>query len=182
VYDRTKDGFAGAIYTFTIADVNGMPRMICSDMQGSVYYVGLSHKVGKYTDTGTALVPGYQSKPDAKLARPTGGCASAGLIWWASHGPGFGPYWDSGGGGEVVLFWDDGKELKVIDRFGVPGTAADRLQFLNPSAVAMDPAHDEVWVTEDGVENPDGPKGNARVRKFVLKARHSETVEFELPK
>ena len=54
------------------------------------------------------------------------GVASAGLVWVASHGPGFGPYWDSGGGGEVALYWDDraARQLRLVARFGMPGTGA----------------------------------------------------------
>jgi hypothetical protein len=146
-----------------------------------MYYTGQSRQVSRFTEDGKAMTPSYQSDPEVKLAAPTGGCVSAGLVWWACHGPGFGPYWDSGGGGEVVLFWDTGKALALVDRFGVPGTAPDAMEFMNPSAVAMDASHDEVWVVEDGMANPEGPKGNARVRRFALSARHEETVDFALP-
>lgn len=181
VYDRTKNAFEGIIYRFDIPDVNGMSRMICTDTRsGAVYYTGQSALISRALDDGSTLTPSYSSDPAVKLARPTGGCASAGLVWWACHGPGFGPFWDSGGGGEVVLFWDTGKEMKLIDRFGVPGTAADAMEFLNPAAVAMDGTHDEVWVAEDSLPNMEGPPGNGRVRRFTLTARHDEAVDFEL--
>jgi hypothetical protein len=183
VYDRTKHGFDGILYRYDNPDVNGLPRMICADPRaGTVYYTGQSALISRFVDDGKSLGGAYQSAPDVKLATPTGGCASAGLVWWACHGPGFGPFWDSGGGGEVVLFWDTGAALMLVDRFGVPGTAADAMEFLNPAAVAMDAAHEEVWVAEDGLANTEGPKGNARVRRFALTARHDEAVEFELPK
>lgn len=181
VYDRTKNAFDGILYRFDMGDVNGLSRVICADPRASVvYYTGQSRLISRFTEDGKALTPSYQSDPEVKLAAPTGGCASAGLVWWACHGPGFGPYWDSGGGGEVVLFWDTGKALALVDRFGVPGTAADAMEFMNPSAVAMDASHDEVWVVEDGLPNPEGPPGNARVRRFSLAARHEESVAFEL--
>ena len=181
-YDRTKEGFAGVVYQWKITDVNGTQRTLCSDMHGSVYYAGMSQRITRMVDDGKSLLPEYQSKLDAKLCHPTGGSASAGLTWWACHGPGFGPFWDSGGGGEVVCFWDNGKELKLLGRYGVPGTRGDEMEFINPSAAIMDATHSELWVVEDGQANDEGPKGNARVRRFALKARYSETVDFSLPK
>jgi hypothetical protein len=182
VYDRTKNGFDGIMYRFEIPDVNGIGRMICTDQKGAVYTSGSSNFITRYIDDGTTCKPAYKSDPELKLAKPTGGSASGDLTWWAAHGPGFGPYWDSGGGGEVVLFWDTGKELKLVDRYGIPGTAADKMQFLNPCAVIMDPTHNEVFILEDGTPNKEGPRGNARVRRFELKAKHSEEVTFELPR
>lgn len=181
VYDRSKNGFDGWLYRFDLPDVNGVSRMICSDAQGVAYCVGASHLVTRYIDDEKSLTITYQSDPQARLAFPTGGSASGGLVWWACHGPGFGPFWDSGGGGEVVLFWDTGEELKLIDRFGIPGTAPDQMEFLNPAAAVMDARHDELWVSEDGLPNKEGPAGNARVRRFLLKARHSEEADFNLP-
>jgi hypothetical protein len=182
VYDSTKNGFDGLMYRFEIPDVNGVGRMICADGKGAVYMSGSSNFITRYIDDGATAKPGYKSDPLLKIAKPTGGSASGDLTWWAAHGPGYGPYWDSGGGGEVVLFWDTGKELKFIDRYGMPGVAADKMEFLNPSSVVMDPTHSEVFVVEDGAPNTEGPKGNARVRRFELKAKHSEEVNFELPK
>ena len=109
-----------------------------------------------------------------------GPCASAGLVWVAAHGPGPGPFWDSGGGGEVLLFCDDGSKITLIECFGTPGVAANRLEFLNPSAVVMTPDHQELWVVEDGLANADGPPGNARVRHFKIRAAHSEEAPLEL--
>jgi hypothetical protein len=181
-YDRTKNGFDGILYDYKIADVNGTSRVLCSDGQGVVYYAGASQRITRWVDDGKSLVPTYQTALDAQLAHPTGGCASTGLTWWACRGPGFGPFWDSGGGGEIVLFRDTGKELVLLARYGLPGTHPDQLEFMNPSAIAMDAGHTELWVTEDGEPNPEGPRGNARVRRFGLKARYTESVTIELPK
>ena len=81
-----------------------------------------------------------------------------------------------------MLFYDDSKELKLIDRFGLPGTAPEGVEFLNASAAVMDATHNELWVVEDGIANSEGPNGNARVRRFLLKASHTEEVKFVLTK
>ena len=125
-----------------------------------------------------------------------------GLVMVAAHGPGYGPFWDSGGGGEVVLFWDDmqGKAIRLISRWGEPGVAAsepvakstgpDRsdpkvaralpMNFLNPSSAALSPDHLDLWITEDSLNNVEGPPGNARVRRFKLNATRTEEIELDL--
>lgn len=171
VYDRTRNRFDGILYSFALPQFDGFHRYVCADSaNGAVYFIGRSQLITRYLDDGQAIKPTYQSDPEFKLAQPTGGSASGGLLWVACHGPGYGPFWDSGGGGEVVLFWDDGREFRLLSRFGAPGVAADRLEFLNPSATAMSLDHTELWVAEDTLKNKEGPPGNGRVRRFLLRA------------
>jgi hypothetical protein len=180
VYDRTKNGHEGILYPFVLPECEGLDRYICGDNRGVFYTCGRADQVTKHVDDGKAVKIIFTTPPTLKLARPTGGCAGGGLVWWACHGPGYGPYWDSGGGGEIVLLWDTGKDLTFIDRFGVPGLAEDAVEFLNPSAVSVNAQQTEVWVTEDGGTNTEGPKGNARVRRFLLKAKSVEEAAIEL--
>jgi len=110
---------------------------------------------------------------------PCGPSAAGGLIWVVDHGPA-GPFWDSGGDNDLLLFWDSGDDLVFFGRYGGPGKAKDKLEFLNPSAVAQTPDHLELWVTEDGMPVLDGQHGNARVRKFKITAEKTEEVPLEL--
>src|SRR6185436_11985001 len=100
----------------------------------------------------------------------------------ACHGPGFGPYWDSGGGGEIVLYWDDqdAKKLKIILRYGAPGSGDAPTEFLNPASAVMSRDQTDLWVTEDGLQNREGPPGNARVRRYIIKSAQTEDLDFTL--
>ena len=89
-----------------------------------------------------------------------------------------GPQWDIDGG-EVVLLWDDGEIIQLVQRFGLPGVAANNLQFMNPSAAVQPPDHLALWVVEDGLPNGEGPPGNARVRKFRITSSKSEEAPLE---
>lgn len=182
VYDRTKAGFDGILYHTTLAGGGGaLPRAgACDALTHVVYVVNSSHAVERYVDDGKSIAHAYTAKADFRTPIATGPYASGGLIWIAAHGPGYGPYWDSGGGGEVVLLWDNGQSIELVDRFGYPGVETEELAFLNPSAVVMDQTHRTVWVAEDGQANPDGPPGNARVRRFRLHAVHTEELPIEL--
>lgn len=180
VYDCTKSGHDGILYPFVLPECEGLDRYICGDGRGAFYTCGRAEQVTKHFDDGKAVKIVSTTTPELKLARPTGGCAGGGLVWWVCHGPGYGPFWDSGGGGEIVMFWDAGSELKLIDRFGVPGLAEDAVEFLNPSAVSVNAQQTEMWITEDGGVNKDGPKGNARVQRFLITARDAEEVLIEI--
>jgi hypothetical protein len=180
VYDRTKDAFGGIIGTTQLPGVYiGMDRCITSDMDGAVYIIrGNSGQIERFDDNGKALEPKYLSPSDLKVSFPTGPCASAGLIWVAMHSGA--PLWDSDGG-EAALFWDNGQSIVLVDRFGMPGTGKeDKVEFLNPSAIAMTPDHNAIWVVEDGLVNGDGPPGNARIRKFRITGSETEETPIEM--
>ena len=178
VYDRTKNAFDGFLYTGNSAYskiVDGRSiggNQITSDRQGAVYIASEAHQLEKLLDDGKAIKPSY-SFHAAPMCSPMGPSAAGGLVWVATHGPAT-PYWDSGGAGEMVLFWDNGAELVRVEAYGKAGKAADKLEFINPCATAQTSDHLELWVAEDGVANPDGPPGNARVRKFHIASTRSE--------
>jgi hypothetical protein len=181
VYDRTKNGFEGIISRFDLPKYPGLDRCVAVD-GNAVYITNRNHDIERFTDEGANLKLGYASHPELKLAHPTGLSTLPGVIWVACHGPGFGPYWDSGGGGEVVLLFDDGKSISLVDRYGFPGTAAERLEFLNPSAAVPSPDHTELYVVEDGVTNPDGPSGTARIRRFKITAGVTKEIVVDVKK
>ncbi len=177
VYDRTKKGFDGILYH--LASIPGgimLESAASADGVNALYVTSRPGVIQKYIDDGKSLKVSYRSSEADGLAQPTGSSASAGLIWVASHGPGPGPYWDSGGGGEVVLYYDDGQKLQLVSRFGTPGTAGDRLEFMNPSSASMTDDHLQLWVAEDGLANKEGPRGNARIRLFQQVSTHTEEV------
>ena len=177
VYDRTKEGFAGFLYKALVASTRqGMHRCIAIDGEGAVYVVDSAGGLQKFNDTGKQLVPSYAMDPSVKLRFPIGPSALGGLIWLAAHGGP--PQWDMDGG-EVVLCWDDGESIQSVQRFGSPGSVADKLQFMNPSAAVQTPDHLELWVVEDGLSNGEGPPGNARGRKFRIPSSKSEEVPLE---
>ncbi len=178
-YDRLKNAFDGVLYSMVITRVGALPRAVASDQQGSIYYLTPDHAFQKVEDDGKALKETYSSSSAEKMYLPRGPSASGGLIWVVDHGPA-GPFWDSGGDNDLLLFWDTGGDIVFFDRFGGPGKAADKVEFLNPSAVAQSPDHLELWVTEDGLPNVDGPPGNKRVRKFSITAENTEEVPLEL--
>ena len=179
VYDRTKNAFEGILYSLFITHTGAYPRAAASDQQGSLYYLTGQHNFQKIEDSGKALKETYATSSSEKMYFPQGPSASAGLIWVVDHGPA-GPFWDSGGDNDLLLFWDSGSDIVFFDRFGGPGKAADKVEFLNPTAVAQTSDHLELWVTEDGMPNVDGPSGNKRVRKFKITAEHTEEVPLEL--
>lgn len=178
VYDTTKEKLEGALYSCKLPGLIGPDRCVASDPP-FVYVINSGGTIGRFRDTGSAIEADdvWSSSGAKKMINPCGiGCAG-GLIWVASHGGP--PLWDSDGG-EIFLFWDNGGEIEYIDRWGRPGKAADKLEFLNPSAVAMTPDHKELWVTEDGGINDEGPPGNARVRKFKVGSVLTEELPLEI--
>lgn len=177
VYNRTKDKFDGVLHTTPLPNYIGMDRCVAADGDGAVYIINRSNQLHKFNDLGTSAKPGYISDPEAKLVCPTGPCAVAGLVWVACHGGP--PLWDSDAG-EVVLFWDDGSALTLVERFGQPGKSADRLEFLNPSSIGQTPDGLELWVAEDGLTNDEGPPGNARIRRFRITASQTEEAPLEI--
>lgn len=183
VYDRRKSGFEGILYKHDLTPggtYNG-GRPITSDRKGAVYHITTDHCIQRWNDTGKEIQPVYTSG-DAKMLVPMGINASAGLIWVVDHGPTVGPFWDTGGDTGVLLFWDSGDGIRLVERYGVPGKAADKLEFLHPSAVAQSPEHTEVWVVEDGMpcKLEESPPGNARVRKFKITATQTDELPLEL--
>ena len=56
------------------------------------------------------------------------------------------------------------------------------MEFLNPASAAMSADHTELWVSEDGLPNTEGPPGNARIRRFLLKAANTQEAELDLKK
>ncbi len=181
VYDRTKNGYDGFRYTGCFTTSNHFGRSIASDRRGSIYLI--THPVNvfqKIYDTGKTIKEGYLADGNDKMYAPMGLSAEGNLVWVADHGPGPGPFWDSGGGNEIILFWDNGEKLVLLERYGAGGKARNRLEFINPCATVQSPDHMELWVAEDGRPNADGPSGNARVRKFRITAASSEEVPLEL--
>lgn len=177
VYDRTKEGLEGFLYKATLASTRpGLHRCVATDGEGGVYAIDHASTLQKFRDTGKALLPAYAADPSDKLSFPTGPSASGGLLWVAAHGGP--PTWDSDGG-EVVLFWDNQESLQRVARFGKPGKAPDKVQFMNPSAAVQTPDHLALWVVEDGMPNAEGPPGNARVRKFTISSTKSEEAPLE---
>lgn len=181
VYDRTKNQFEGIISRFDLPRYPGLDRNVAVE-GNAVYITNRNHQVEKFVDEGANVKFAYASNPELKLAHPAGLSALPSLVWMACHGPGFGPYWDSGGGGEVVLLFDDGKQFSLVDRYGFPGTAADRLEFLNPSAAIASADHGELYVLEDGQPNAEGPRGNARIRRFKITAGVTKEIVVDLKK
>ncbi len=178
-YDRTKNNFDGLLYGMVIEATGGTPRAMTTDHEGSIYYLTGKRAWQKVDDTGKALKETYGSSSSEKMYFPQGPSASGGLIWVVDHGPA-GPFWDSGGDNALLLFWDSGNDIVFVDRYGGPGKAKDKLEFLNPSAVAQTPDHLGLWVVEDGTPIPDGPSGNTRVRTFKITAEHTEEAPLEL--
>ena len=177
VYDRTKEAFKGVMYSTTMPNPIGFERVIASDMAGTLYIICETGRLQKFVDTGSSVTAGYLSDSDVSLVNATGPSASGDLIWVAAHGGA--PLWDYDAG-EVAMFWDTGEEIHLVDRYGSPGTAVDKLQFMNPSSVVQSPDHLELWVVEDGMINEEGPPGNARIRKFKITSAHSEEVAVEI--
>ncbi len=113
-------------------------------MSGSIYLI--AHPVNvfqKIHDTGKEIKEGYLASTDDKMYAPMGLLAGGSLVWIADHGPGPGPFWDSGGGNEIILFWDNGEKLVLLERYGTGGKARDRLEFINPCATVQSPDHME---------------------------------------
>ncbi len=183
VYDRAKNGFDGFSHGFKTTRGGTTCRSISSDRQGAIYVTTVTgHLLQKITDSGKELKETYTTKPEDKMYLPMGPSANGDLVWVADHGPGAGPFWDSGGGGEVLLFWDNGRELALVGRYGTPGKAKDKLEFINPCSTAQTPDHLGLWVVEDGLPNEDGPPGNARIRKFKITSTRTEEAPLEIKK
>jgi hypothetical protein len=182
VFDRTKSGLEGALGKVPYTLDPSMERFMAADPQQRVaYLLYKDERLQRFDDNGKLLEPKYFSPSGLKIAHPTGPSVSANLIWVCAHGPGYGPFWDSGGGGEILLFWDSGKEILLVDRYGTFGAGKDeQLIFMNPSAVAMTADHLAVWVAEDGSINEEGPHGGARIRKFRVASEQTEEASFEI--
>jgi hypothetical protein len=183
VYDRTKSGFDGALYYKVLPDSVSFGRSIL--VKGSTIYLANQHgRIERYTDTGKEIKTQYAADPDDKLPNPGGFDISGNILWTCATGPCAGPFWDSGGGGEIVLFHDNGSSIEMFDRFGNPGMTENAVEFLHPSAVAVDPSATTIWVTENGfVPNPapaGSPPGNARVRQFKVTAEKTAEAKLNL--
>lgn len=180
VYDATKPGFTGLLYSLKMTEEVGLSPCLTLDGTGNLYMVAGDNSITKYHDDGKAITRLWNLPAPGGVARLTAPSFSKGLLWVADHGPSKGPFWDSGGGGEVLLFWDDGKMAHFIERFGKPGDADDKPEFMDPSSVRMTPDHLGLWVVEDGFPYAEGPRGGARIRKFHVKAEHTEEAELDL--
>lgn len=178
-YDRTKNGLDGALYSTTQHALLGgsLPRCIASDRNGAIYLGAAGQRILKIRDDGKELKAVYASEPEARMVHPTGPSVSGDLVWVAANGPGE-PFWDTGGGGAVFLFWDTGDDLRRVADYGKPGTSREGLEFLNPAATAASRDRTGLWVAEDGMANAEGPPGNARVRHFKITATRSEEAPF----
>ncbi len=183
VCDRTLDGAAANLYTVSpFKNGSWITNCIAADASGNVYMADPHGTLTKYTDTGKTVEENYVSTPDPVPQQLGGISLSKNLVWLAAHGPGPGPFWDSGGGGEVLLFYDSGKSLSLLARFGTPGLNTDPIEFLNPRATLMTPDHKQLYVAEDGLPNTDGPPGNARVSLFKIKAAFEDATPIQIPK
>ena len=180
VYDATKPGFTGILYSIKLSEDVGLSPCMTLDGMGNLYLVGRQNSITKYLDDGQEFKRLWNQPAPGGVARLTGPSFSKGLLWVADHGPSKGPYWDSGGGGEVLLFWDDGDNARLIDRFGKVGDAADKPEFMDPSAVKITPDHQYLWVVEDGHHYVEGPSGGARIRKFQITAQRTQEAELDL--
>lgn len=181
VYDRTKNGFEGLLYSTDLPGGRGLDRAVAADGNGAVYVIGSDNTIVRFDDDGSALSLRHVTRPPIGVAKLTAPWPSAGLLWVSDRGPSPGPFWDSGGGGQLLLLWDDGQQCRLVDRFGRIGTAEDRPEFVDPSGLVMTADHLELWVVEDGHRYPEGPSGNARIRRFRIEAKHAEEVEVDLP-
>jgi hypothetical protein len=180
IYDPTKPAFEGILFATAQARNFSLPNAIAADAGGNVYMCDQSNLIVKLQDNGKAWTEKYFTDPELKLFLPTGITTSASLVLFGSHGPGPGPFWDSGGGGEFVILWDNGKELARVTRFGAPGFVLENKEFLNPSGIAITPDHSALIVAEDGMVNTDGPAGNARVTRWRLKHLVEDSAPVEL--
>ncbi len=181
VYDRTISGLDGCLYTSTEnASLGGsLPRCIASNRMGAVYLATANRQIIKLGDDGKEIKIAYASEAEPRMILPTGLSVSGDLLWVAANGADV-PYWDSGGGEAVFLYWDNGGELLPVESYGKAGTKREGIEFMNPSATAQSSDHLTLWVAEDGMSNADGPPGNARVRRFKITSTESEEVAFTL--
>jgi DNA-binding beta-propeller fold protein YncE len=184
VYDRTKNANTGFLYSAKDSQPMSWGPSITASGK-SVYIADAKHQITKYNDDGKTLVKQYATahKPTELIFGPTGLTLSGNLLWVAARGPGAGPFWDSGGGDEILLYWDNGTSLQLFQRYGTPGSAVDALQFHQPIGVGVSPDGSKLWVAEDGRgdvtgKTPQGsPLGNARVRVFDIRPKSTaETV------
>jgi hypothetical protein len=181
-YDRTKPGISGFLYGATPGFNPASGRSMTAS-GNALYVIDQRGQLHKYIDDGKSLKAAYSTahKTADLVCQPMGMAVSGNLIWVCSRGPGPGPFWDSGGGGELLLYWDDGKSLKIVQRFGSLGVSPDRPQFVNPVSAAVTPDGTKLYVAEDGrldARGPqDMPRGNARVRLFDISPKSTaETV------
>jgi hypothetical protein len=180
VYDRSKSGFDGALSMIKIDTGNGLERSTVVSERGDLYMIGSKNTITRFKDEDGKLKIVHVSEPPAGLASATGPWVGADQLWLVDHGPSAGPFWDSGGGGEVLLFWDDGTGCQFVQRFGRLGTSEDGVEFFSPSCVVVSPDHQEIWVVEDGTKYAEGPSGTARIRKFRVTADVTEEVAVDL--
>jgi hypothetical protein len=181
--DRTKTGAAANLYNVTpFRNGSWITNSITADDQGNIYMADEPGNLVKIVDTGKTLEEKYVHTAEPKFYGLGGVNLSKGIITAAVHGPGPGPFWDSGGGGEIALFFDDGKALKLLARIGTPGQSTDPIEFLNPRSVVITPDHKYLYVAEDGWTNTEGPPGNARVSRFILKSTLEESVPLQINK
>jgi DNA-binding beta-propeller fold protein YncE len=183
VADRTKPDSAANLY-FISPFRNGSwtTNALAADNDANLYQVDSTGNLVKYIDNGKTVEEKYFITPEPLLCYLGGISLSKGLIWGAARGPGPGPFWDSGGGGEIALFFDNSQSLSLVTRIGTPGQNTDPIEFLNPRATAMTPDHKHLYVAEDGLPNTDGPPGNARISRFKIKANLEDSAPIQIGK
>ncbi len=181
--DRTKTG--GAANLLNVAPFrNGswITNSIAADAQGNIYLADHEGNLAKCVDNDKTIEEKYVYSAEPKFYGLGGVNLSKGIITAAAHGPGSGPFWDSGGGAEIALFYDNGKSLSLLARYGTPGQTTQQLEFINPRSVIMTPDHKYLYVAEDGIPNTEGPPGNAKVTRFTIKAVLEDTLPIQIPK
>lgn len=88
VYDRTREGYDGALYSGQLKLTTGFHRMICVDaITSAIYVINRLGQIERYEDTGTAINQSYVG--DFKFSKPTGtvrlsGFDLASLSWRSS--------------------------------------------------------------------------------------------------
>ncbi len=178
VYNKNKNAIDGFLYGIKDKETPILgwgPAIMAS--HDNVYIADSKNQIIKFTDDGKTLTRKYATahKPAELIYGPSGMTLSGNLLWVAARGPGPGPFWDSGGGDEILLYWDTGSALQLFQRFGSPGTIPDAVMFHYPTAVAITPDGSKLWVVEDGRGDPKAPQGspigNARVRIFDIKPK-----------
>lgn len=178
VYDRTKNSVDGILYSINFKEnpnISIGPSITASG--NTLYIADAKNQITKFTDDGKTLTRNYATahKPAELIFGPTGLTTSGNLLWVAARGPGPGPFWDSGGGDEILLYWDNGTSLQLFQRYGTPGTIPDAVQFHQPIGLAVSADGSKLYVAEDGRGDsraPQGsPLGNARVRVFDIKPK-----------
>jgi hypothetical protein len=182
-YDRTQSGFRGFLYKGGLAPSQCLVDryMSVDPVSGILYRFDTFGRLMAYTDTGkdftlSKAVPPSMLPP---VACPVGPSAHSGLIWVAARGGvdfyGSASFW--GLNNATILYWDDGRKIRFIGRFGKPGAAPDQAEFINLVSMFQSPDHLTLWAVEDGLENLAGEPPNRRVRRFKITSAASAEAE-----